>query len=98
MRRNARRSVAACGYDPVLAQFSKLSSSGFPVAKRLAREKDVSDEIIYALGFGLLESKDSANEGLGAELLQGIIDERPRSKLAKSAKNKLKLSGYLDEG
>jgi hypothetical protein len=30
-------------------------------------------------------------------LLQGIIDERPRSKLAKAAKNKLKLSGYSDD-
>ena len=30
-------------------------------------------------------------------LLQGIIEERPRSKLAKSAKNKLKLTGHLDD-
>jgi hypothetical protein len=29
--------------------------------------------------------------------LQGIIDERPRSKLAKAAKNKLKLTGHLEE-
>ena len=38
-----------------------------------------------------------SNEELGAELLQGIIDERPRSKLAKAAKNKLKLTGHLEE-
>ena len=40
---------------------------------------------------------DGANEELGAELLQGIIDERPRSKLAKAAKNKLKLTGHGDD-
>jgi hypothetical protein len=83
--------------DPVFEQFARLSASGFPLAKRLAREKDISDDAIYALGFRLLESGDGRHEGLGAELLQGIIDERPRSKLAKAAKNKLKLSGYLDE-
>ena len=36
-------------------------------------------------------------DALGAELLEGIIDERPRSKLAKAARNKLKLTGHLDE-
>ena len=83
--------------DPVFEQFSRLAAKGFPVAKQLARAQDVSDEAIYALGFRLLESADGPNEELGAELLQGIIDERPRSKLAKSAKNKLKLTGHLDE-
>jgi hypothetical protein len=82
--------------DPVLGQFSMLASKGYPLAKKLAKEKDVSDEALYALGFRLLESKDSNNEELGAELLHGIVEERPRSKLAKNAKNKLKLSGYGD--
>ena len=83
--------------DPVFAQFSRLAAKGYPVAKQLAREKEVTDEALYALGFRLLESGDGSNEELGAELLQGIIDERPRSKLAKAAKNKLKLTGHLDE-
>ena len=83
--------------DPVLAQFGKLATSGFPVAKKLAREKDVEDDELYGLGFRLLESPDEHDKDLGAELLQGIIDERPRSKLAKQSKNKLKISGYLDE-
>ena len=64
-------------------QFARLAEKGYPVAKHLAREKDVTDEEIYALGFRLIESGDGSNEELGAELLQGIIDERPRSKLAK---------------
>ncbi len=85
------------GDNPVLAQFARLSGRGYPVAKKLAREKDVSDEAIYGLGFALIESRDATNGELGAELLQGIIDERPRSKLAKSAKNKLKLAGYSDD-
>jgi hypothetical protein len=81
--------------DPVFEQFARLAAREFPVAKRLAREHDVSDEAIYALGFRLLESGDGAHEDLGAELLEGIIEERPRSKLAKAAKNKLKLTGHL---
>jgi HEAT repeat protein len=83
--------------DPVFDQFARLAAKGFPVARRLARENDVSDEAIYALGFRLLESSDGAHQDLGAELLQGIIDERPRSKLAKAARNKLKLTGHLDD-
>jgi hypothetical protein len=83
--------------DPIFAQFARLAAKGYPVAKNLAKNNDVSDEQLYALGFRLIESGDGSNEELGAELLQGIIDERPRSKLAKSAKNKLKLTGHLDE-
>jgi hypothetical protein len=81
---------------PVLQQFGRLAQRGFPVARKLAREKDVGDEDIYALGFRLLEGRDSIDQELGAELMQGLIDERPRSKLAKNAKNKLKLAGYAD--
>jgi hypothetical protein len=81
--------------DPLFEQFARLAAKGFPVATRLAREQEVSDEAIYALGFRLLES--GSNEDLGAELLEGIIEERPRSKLAKAARNKLKLTGYLEE-
>jgi hypothetical protein len=83
--------------DPVFDQFARLAAKGYPVAKQLAREKEVTDEALYALGFRLIESGDGSNEELGAELLQGIIDERPRSKLAKAAKNKLKLTGHLDD-
>ena len=83
--------------DPVFEQFARLAAKGYPVARQLNREKDVTDEAIYALGFRLIESGAGANEGLGAELLEGIIAERPRSKLAKAAKNKLKLTGHLDD-
>ena len=83
--------------DPVFAQFSVLAAKGYPVAKQLAKNDDVTDEALYGLGFRLIESGDASNEELGAELLQGIIDERPRSKLAKAAKNKLKLSGHSDD-
>jgi HEAT repeat protein len=83
--------------DPLLGQFATLAARGFAVAKKLNREKDVSDEAIYGLGFRLLESPDDQHKDLGAELLEGILEERPRSKLGKSAKNKLKLTGYLEE-
>jgi len=83
--------------DPVFEQFARLAAKSFPVARRLAREAEVSDEAIYALGFRLIESAGGGDEDLGAELLQGIIEERPRSKLAKAARNKLKLTGHLDD-
>ncbi len=83
--------------DPVFEQFARLAAKGYPVAKQLTKEKEVSDEAIYALGFRLLESRDGSNEELGAELLRGIIEDRPRSKLAKAAKNKLKLTGHADD-
>jgi len=87
---------AAHADDPVLEQFARLAARGYPVAKKLNREKSISDQLIYGLGFRLLESKDDEQKDLGAELLEGIATERPRSKLAKSARNKLKLSGYAD--
>lgn len=83
--------------DPVLAQFGRLAGTGFPVAKKLAKDKDVEDEEIYGLGFRLLESAEANDQELGAELLAGIVEDRPRSKLAKAAKNKLKLTGHLDD-
>jgi hypothetical protein len=83
--------------DPVFAQFAVLAAKGYPVAKNLAKSSDVTDEALYGLGFRLIESSDGSNEELGAELLQGIIDERPRSKLAKAAKNKLKITGHADD-
>ena len=67
------------------------------MAKKLAKDKDVEDEEIYGLGFRLLESSDGNDQELGAELLAGIVEDRPRSKLAKAAKNKLKLTGHLDD-
>jgi hypothetical protein len=83
--------------DPVIEQFARLSARGYAVAKKLNKEKDISDETIYGLGFRLIEATDAKHKDLGAELLEGIIEERPRSKLARSARNKLKLTGYLDE-
>jgi hypothetical protein len=82
--------------DPIFEQLSRLAAKDFPIAKRLNREKDISDETIYALGFRLIEA-GGTHEVLGAELLEGIIEERPRSKLAKAARNKLKLAGHLDD-
>ena len=35
---------------------------------------------MYGLGFRLLESPEDNDKELGAELLQGIIEDRPRAK------------------
>lgn len=88
---------AAHADDPVLEQFGRLAANGYAVGKKLGKEKDVDDDEIYGLGFRLLESPEENDKELGAELLGSIVEDRPRSKLAKSAKNKLKLTGYLDD-
>ena len=49
------------------------------------------------LGCAPLESPEADDQELGAELLASIVEDRPRSKLAKSARNKLKLTGHLDD-
>ena len=83
--------------DPVFEQFARLAAKGYPVAKNLAKNDEVSDEQHLRARLPADRIRRRSNEELGAELLQGIIDERPRSKLAKAAKNKLKLTGHLDE-
>src|SRR5690606_18715957 len=57
--------------DPIFAQFARLAAKGYPVAKNLAKNRDITDEQVYGLGFRLIESGDASNEELGAELLQG---------------------------
>src|SRR5439155_6205997 len=47
--------------DPVFEQFARLAAKGYPVAKQLARNGDVSDDQLYALGFRLIESGDASN-------------------------------------
>lgn len=77
--------------DPVLSPFQALLRSGFPVTNKLAKEKALGDEELFFLGFAFAESHDDAERELGCDVLRIVADRSPRSKLGKSAKNKIRL-------
>lgn len=72
--------------DEAIKLFGEISGD-VDVARELKRDKSVTDEQLFYLGFHFTEEGDP----LGEELLQEIISRSPRSKLGKAAKNKLKL-------
>jgi hypothetical protein len=92
--RNLLRS--ARGADPVLVQFAQLVDTGFPVARQLARQKDLELDDLFTLGFNFVESTDENEKGLGVELLEHVMTTQPRGKLGVAAKNKLRLAGELE--
>lgn len=74
----------ARGRDPALKLFTELLDDGLDVAKRLAKERTVDDEARFYLGWHFIEEGHS----FGEELLDDIIARKPRTKLARMAKNK----------
>jgi hypothetical protein len=56
--------------------------------KALKKDKSTTPEQLFYLGFHFAEEGDP----VGEELLSEVIARGPRTKLAKAAKNKLKLA------
>ncbi|MEZ4248270.1 MAG: HEAT repeat domain-containing protein [Polyangiales bacterium] len=81
--RAARRS------DEALKILDQLARQDFDVAGALRKEKNVSLEQLYYLGFCFAEEGDD----LGSDLLKLVIAQAGRKKIATAAKNKLKLMG-----
>jgi HEAT repeat protein len=79
--------------DPVLKLIVELIAHGEPVAKKLTREKGLDPEGLFYVGFNFVESRDEEEKDFGATLLAHLAETAPRSKLGKSAKNKLHLAG-----
>lgn len=77
--------------DPALPEFEKLMETDFPVVKTLAKEKSVTDEARYYLGFHFAESGTPEGRSFGTALLEGLVEKAGRTKLGKAAKNKLSL-------
>lgn len=77
--------------DPALPEIEKLLDTDFPVAKALAKERSISDEARYYLGFHFVESATPEGKSLGTALLEALVDKAGRTKLGKAAKNKLSL-------
>jgi HEAT repeat protein len=83
--------VATNRQHPAIELFTELyRNSAYPVFETLRKDKNLAPEELFALGFGLVE-RGGQERGLGIDLLEHVAEKFPRSKIGKSAKNKLKL-------
>ena len=73
--------------DPALRWLAELADRGFDVVGALSKDRSVSLEALYYVGFCFLED----DLGGGEELLELVVQKGGRKKIAKAAKNKLKL-------
>jgi hypothetical protein len=77
--------------SPVLKHAVALLDAGFGLARRLTREPGLLPEDLFFVGFNFCESTNEDERDFGATLLAHLADKSPRSKLGRSAKNKLRL-------
>jgi HEAT repeat protein len=79
--------------DPTLEQFAELyRSSAFPLLESLKKEKVLEPDDLFYLGFRFAE-RPGEERDIGKNLLEFLVKKYPRTKVGKSAKNKLKLLG-----
>lgn len=76
--------------DSALAELERLNGSGFPVAEALKKDKQLTDEARYYVGVHFAEKSTFELKNVGAELLEALA-EKGKGKIAKAAKNKMKL-------
>ena len=76
--------------DTVLMVLERLHSEGFKVAEAVNKDKKLSDEARYYLGVHFAEKPQFDLKGIGAEVLEQLAG-KGKGKLAKAAKNKMKL-------
>jgi HEAT repeat protein len=78
-------------HDPALDLLSDLyRSSAFPVFEALKKEKGLEPEDLFYVGFRFAEGAPEVRS-LGEDVLEFLAEKYPRTKVGKSAKNKLKL-------
>jgi HEAT repeat protein len=78
-------------HDPALDLLADLHrSSAFPVLDTLKKEKALEPEDLFYLGFRFAEGGTEVRS-LGEDILEFVADRYGRTKVGKSAKNKLKL-------
>ena len=76
---------------PAVELFADLyRNSAYPLFEALKRERSLTPEEIFALGFSLVE-RPGDERSVGKDLLAHIASKFPRNKIGKNAKNKLKL-------
>ncbi|MCA3011369.1 MAG: hypothetical protein INH41_03105 [Myxococcaceae bacterium] len=76
--------------DPALAELEKLHGEGFGVAEAVTKAKALSDEARYYVGVHFAEKPQYELKSVGADVLEQLAS-RGKGKLAKAAKNKMKL-------
>ncbi len=74
--------------DKSLKTIAQLLDQDFDVAAAMRKDKSLELEDLYFVGFHFIEEGQS----LGQELLEHVVKEGGRTKLAKMAKNKLKIA------
>ena len=78
-------------HDPALDLLADLHrSSAFPVLDALKKEKALEPEDLFYLGFRFVEGGTEVRP-FGEDILEFVADRHGRTKVGKSAKNKLKL-------
>jgi HEAT repeat protein len=75
--------------DPSLAELEKLHKEGFKIAEAASKDKKLTDEARYYLGVHFAEKPMFELKNIGAEILEGLATGK--TKIAKAAKNKMKL-------
>jgi hypothetical protein len=75
--------------DPSLAELERLQQEGFKVAEAVRKNKQLSDEARYYVGVHFAEKPQFELKNVGAEILEALA--QGKTKLAKAAKNKMKL-------
>jgi HEAT repeat protein len=75
--------------DPSLAQLEKLHKEGFKIGEAVSKDKKLTDEARYYVGVHFAEKPMFELKNLGAQILEGLATGK--TKIAKAAKNKLKL-------
>lgn len=78
--------------DPSLADLEHLAEDGFPLARTLEKDKSVSDEMRYYVGFHFAEQKTPEVRSAGLAMLEALAG-KGRTKLSRAARNKLALLG-----
>lgn len=78
--------------DPALKLFEELVAKNVDVVGLLKKERSIELDARFYLGWHFVEQ----GEAMGEELLGEVVDKGGRSKLAKMAKNKLKLEADKD--
>jgi hypothetical protein len=76
--------------DTVLLVLERLHYEGFKVAEAILRDKKLSDEARYYVGVHFAEKAQFELKNIGAAVLEHLASQG-RGKLAKAAKNKIKL-------
>jgi HEAT repeat protein len=83
--------VASHRQQPALDQLTDLyRNSAFPLFEAIRKEKTLTPDDLFFIGFSLVE-RTGEERHLGKALLEHLSTRFPRTKIAKSSKNKLKL-------